>query len=366
MRETIHARGGKSYASAFRRCFRQAHRVSRRLVAEHIPRGDGHLREVLRFALQHQITSEYPFVFRYSFCEEEQDCQRVARLGGAVHLLQSATLITDDVFDFADVRYHHPTIHRRYDVSHAIVAAEVLQSIAMQCINAELERPGFHNRVLVLNLFHQIVKDLYAGQHLDVCSTANLQVTTRDYRRVIELGAGRFFANLARGAALLRGKARAHVESLAAFGYHYGMGLFITDDIIDITQERALTGKTFAPDLKNRRMRLPMILALQSGSRKDARWLREFLHSEDNSRTVLLEAANRIQQSGALRACQAIANDYLRRSIESLATMEGSPTARSLTWLSQRLLRPERTGDRDVHIVLPLAFRRPQPAPPSY
>jgi geranylgeranyl pyrophosphate synthase len=122
----------------------------------------------------------------------------VARLAGAVHLLQSATLTTDDVFDFADVRYHHPTIHRRYDVSHAIVAAEVLQSIAMQCINAELERPGFHNRVLVLNLFHQIVKDLYAGQHLDVCSTANLHVTTRDYRRVIELGAGWFFANLAR------------------------------------------------------------------------------------------------------------------------------------------------------------------------
>lgn len=55
------------------------------------------------------------------------DTKKVGRIGAAVHLLQSLTLITDDGFDFADERYRHPAIHRRYDVSQAIIAAEQVE-----------------------------------------------------------------------------------------------------------------------------------------------------------------------------------------------------------------------------------------------
>jgi len=333
--------GEERYATALDRTFRQAHRISQRLLLEHIDRKDGHLREVLSFALENQTTSEYPFVFNYSFCNDERDGEQVARLAGAVHLLQTSTLITDDIFDFAELRYHYPTIHRRYDVSYAVIAAELLQSIAMECISSELERHSFRNQRLVLKLFHQIIKDLYLGQYLDVYNTSNLRMTTRDYQRVIELGAGYFFKNLAQCGALLGNKSKAAVESLATYGYHYGMALFITDDIVDIVQKPAATGKSFAPDLKGRKMRLPMILALRLGARKDVVLLKKFLRSKDNSRTALLEAAKRIRKSRALQACRIVANDHLDRSLESLAAIEGSLAAKSLSWLSQSLLRAQ-------------------------
>lgn len=342
---------------AFYRTFRQAHRISKRLVLEHIRPRDGHLRELMRYALAKQTTSEYPFVFQYSYCKDESGVRKIGRMAAAVHLLQSSTLITDDVFDFADERYHRPAIHQKYDISHAIIAAELLQSIGMECISSELERPGFRNQVLVLKLFHKIIKDLYVGQHLDIVNTSNLRMPTREYRRVIELGAGCFFQNLARSGALLANKPKAHVESLAAFGYHYGMGLFITDDIVDIAQPRAATGKPFAPDLQGRRMRLPVILALQLGAKNDVRWLKEFLKSSDNSRMVLLEAANRIKNSGALQVCQAVANDYITRSIRSLAAIEGTPTGKSLTWLARRLVMPVEGGEPGFRIRIPPAFR---------
>ena len=347
----------EEYVRAFYRTFRQAHRLSKRLVVEHIRPGDGHLRDILGFALENQTTSEYPFVFQYSFYKNKLDFDRGARLAAAVHLLQSSTLITDDVFDFADERYHQPAIHRRYDVSHAIIAAELFQSIAMECISSELKHHGVSNQVLALKLFHQIIKDLYVGQYLDVFSTSNVRWTTHEYRRVIELGAGCFFENLARCGALLGNKPKTHVESLAAYGYNYGMGLFVTDDIADIAQEGAVTGKMFAPDLQGRRMRLPMILALQLGEKKDTQWLKEFLRSKDNSRPVLLKAANRIKKSGALRVCQAVANDYVHRSIKSLASIAGSPTAKALAWLSQRLIRPVEAEESNSRISVPAAFR---------
>jgi len=331
--------------------------MARQLVLKRIRRDDGYLHGLLHFALKNQTTSEYPFVFQYSFYKNERDFRRTSKLAAAVHLLQSSTLITDDVFDFADERYHQPAIHSRYDVSHAIIAAELLQTIAMECISSELESHDFSNQLLVLKLLHEIIRNLYVGQHLDIRSTSDMGITTSQYRRVIELGAGYFFENLARSGALLANKPKIQVESLASYGYCYGMGLFIMDDIVDVSEDRAVTGKPFAPDLQARRMRLPIILALQSGSTKDVRWLKEFLKSKDKSKATLVEAANRIRNTGALRVCQAVASDYLRRAVRSLSAIEGSPTAKSLTWLAQRLLPPVDTKAAHFPIRIPATFR---------
>jgi geranylgeranyl pyrophosphate synthase len=330
-----------SYAEAFRSTFQEIHAVSQRLVLRHIDPKERHLRKLLGYALENQTTSEYPFIFKYSFCRTEQDGKKVRSLAAAVHLLQTSTLVTDDIFDSAQLRYHHPAIHRKYDVNYAFIAAELLQSIALERITSELERGGFPNRGLVLRLFHQIVKDLYLGQYLDVYNSSNSRLSTRDYLQVIELGAGCFFANLARCGALLANKPKVIAESLANYGYHYGMALFITDDIVDIVRRPAATGKNFATDLKGRRMRLPVILALRLSSRKDAAFLNDFLKRKNTSRAALLDAAKRIRNSSAMDACRAMAQHYVDRSLESLNGLEKSITGKSLRWLSERLLRTQ-------------------------
>lgn len=332
---------GERYAAVFRRTFREIHSLSQRLVLKHVDRKERHLQQLLRYALENQTTSEYPFVFKYSFCKDEQDGKKVRSLAAAVHLLQTSTLVSDDIFDSAELRYHHLTIHRKYDVNYAFIATELLQSIAMECISSELEHGRFPNQGLVLRLFYRILKDLYRGQYLDVYNSSNLCMRTRDYLQVIELGGGCFFANLARCGALLANKPKVVVESLASYGYHYGMALFITDDIVDIVRKPAATGKNFATDLKGRRMRLPMILALRLSSRKDAAFLKDFLQRKDTSRGALLDAAKRIRKSTALDACRVIAKHYLDRSLESLCGVECSLTTQSLRWLSESLFRAQ-------------------------
>jgi len=328
-------------AAAFRETFEEIHGVSQRLVLRHIARKERHLRQVLGYALENQTTSEYPFVFKYSFCNNEGQGERIRTLAAAVHLLQTSTLVTDDIFDGARLRYHHPALHRKYDLNYAFIAAELLQSIALECIGTELVQGQFPNQVPVLSLFHQMVKDLYAGQYLDVHNSSNLGLTTREYLQVIELGAGRFLANLARCGALLANKPKGAAEKLATYGYHYGMALFITDDIVDIVRKPAETGKNFATDLKRRRMRLPILLALRLSRRNDAVFLRHFLEGKDKSGPVLQEAVKKIRKSGALDACRIMARRYLDRSFESLDGMGESLTVESFRWLSERLFRAQ-------------------------
>lgn len=332
--------GADIYEVAFEETFRKIHPIAIRLVLNRINKQDRHLKKLMSFALENQTASEYPFVFKYSFCNKEQDAKKVNTLAAAVHLLQTSTFITDDIFDASETRDYQRTIYRKYGASYAVIVAELLQSIGLECVSSELQQRRFASEGLVLKIFNQIVSDLYYGQYLDIHNSSNVSVSTRDYYRVISLGAGRFFANLARCGALLASKPRADIEGLTRYGYFYGMALFITDDVVDIVKMPAITGKSFASDLRGRRMRLPIIMALRLASRNDAHLLRNFLRRK-SSYPRINHVAKLIQECGAVDACKVIAKRYLHRSLKCLSGMKRSLTVESLRWLSESLIEAQ-------------------------
>lgn len=327
---------------AFRKTFREVHSACKKLAQKGLSPRDRHLKGLMSYVLAHQTASEYPFVFKYSFASSEDEARNITNLAAAVHLLQSSAFITDDIFDQTRMRYGQPAVHQKYGVSYAIIATELLQSVALETISAELERGNFQNKCLVLKIFNRMMRELYVGQYLDVNNTGNLHVSRRDYYRVIALGVGKFFEHIAQCGALLAGRPESEVRSLSSYAYHYGMALFITDDIVDVVDPPEVTGKTYAADLQNRRMRLPMILALEMCAGQDTRFLRAFMRGRRPSRAEITRAAQIIRQCGALDACLQITKTHIAHSIRSLSTIGQSLSAKRLRWLSETLLTSQR------------------------
>ena len=336
----------ESGPAAFHKTFREIHPLAMRLVRNRLDRKDRYLREMLKYALEKQRLSEYGFVLKYCFCRKEREGTRIRKFAAAAHLLQTSTFISDDIFDRSDLRYGRKAIYVKYGVSYAILAAELLQSIALEILSAELARGKFAHAGRVIQLFHEIVTTTYLSQFIDLYTAANPRVTPREYYRGIALGPARFLANLAQSGALLAGKPPGEVERLARFGYHYGMGLFITDDIVDIVSEPGEGWKSFASDLKGQRMRLPMILALRQGSRRDTRFLKGFLTKTRVSNADVHAAAKVIRNSGALEACRAIARGHLNRALDSISGMEPSLTTKNLRWLCESLFAAQGIGHK--------------------
>ena len=330
--------------AAFRRTFRRAHATANRLLREQLPRDDSFLRELMLSTLRGQETADYAFVFENAFCRRDSDVSRVGRMAGAVHLLQSSAFVTDDIFDHSDLRYGHAAVHKEYGASYAIIAAELMQSAALRTISVELQLHGFPNALAVMEILNRVVLDLYVGQYLDVRHTRNLRMTRQRYNRVIALGVGFYFANLARCGALLAGKTAAEVRSLTSFGYHYGMALFISDDIVDVLDTSADTGKSSGRDLVNRRMRLPIMLALRMANSRDARLLRRFMTETSTSRGKVREAVRVIQRSGALEGCKKAAQHHVTQSISALRRLSLTLPVQRLEWLSRTLLRTQGIG----------------------
>jgi geranylgeranyl pyrophosphate synthase len=338
---TTTAVNGVHSEAAFHETFRLIHPIAKRLVLRWAGGKRTHLGGLLLGTLEGQSSTEYPFVLTFAFCRRQRDAKHVERLAAATHLLQTSTLVTDDIFDGADSRYYRQTICRKYGASYAVLAAELLQSIAMECIAEEVERPRFSNRGLVLTLFQRVVKELYLGQYLDVYYTGKAGTSLRAYYRVIALGAGNFLAHMAQCGALLANKPAAEISSLKEFGYNYGMALFITDDIVDVVHSPGKTGKNFATDLRQRRVRLPLLMALQLGSRETRRWLRRFLRHDNPLPAEIVRTAALIEDTGSLDACKRIANRYLAKSLQALSGVESKLTREHLGWLSESLLRAQ-------------------------
>jgi geranylgeranyl pyrophosphate synthase len=330
----------RDHLSAFDRTFRQAHSLSRQLLRREFHRQDPAIAGIMRFILRKQIASEYPFVFTYSFCRRDSDGARVRRLAAAVHLLQSSGFVTDDIFDDSATRYGQAAVHVRYGVSNAVIAAVLMQSVAGKVVFEELERGRFRNQMQVADIFNQITLDLYRGQFLDVHNSGDLKLPRREYDRTIALGVGNYFANVAKCGALLAGKGRLEVARLERYGYHYGMALFITDDIVDF-QPSSETGKDFAADLRNRRMRLPVILALRLASARDAAFLRGLYRKTRPEARAVRRAAGILRRSGALEACKHEAERHISRALEALRGLRRTTPVARLRWLAETLMETQ-------------------------
>jgi len=324
----------RAFGATFRRTLLRA----RRLVRSSLPNHDAGLRSVMAFVLNNQAPSGYPFVLKYAFCRQERDENRILPIAAAVHLLQQSSFLTDDIFDCGELRCGKPPVYLKYGVNQAIIAAQLLQAIAFRCVGDELARGHFHHGAVALNLLHQILLDGYVGQYLDIVQSGRPSVTPREYCRVIALGAGRAMQNVARCGALLAGKPEREVRALSRFARAYGMALFIIDDITDILPARQ-TGKTYASDLKGRRMRLPLIMALRLANRGQRELLRRFLSANRARRPGIEQVAAVILGCGACQASQRVARYYLRSSLSSLSKLEPGITAERFRWLAGRLLK---------------------------
>jgi geranylgeranyl pyrophosphate synthase len=325
--------------------FQEAHSISRRFMGRNLSKKDKHLKNLFRLALKNQIPSEYPFLFRFSYSNVEEDYEDIKSLAAAIHLLQTSTFVIDDILDSSALRNHNKTIYKKFGANYAILTGELLQASALETISSEIEHGVYNNKCLALKAFNEIVRDVYLGQYLDVFNSSNHHISTKDYYRVISLTTGNFLANVAKSGALLANKPDSDTKILTEYGYYYGMAMQITDDIVDIIQKPETTGKSFATDLKCRRMRLPYLLALDLSDRKDAGRLRNFLRERDPSTRDIHYVVKLIQTCGAIDACKGLVKRYISKSVKNLSYLKNPLTKESLIWLSESLLEDQGLND---------------------
>jgi octaprenyl-diphosphate synthase len=104
--------------------------------------------------------------------------------------------------------------------------------------------------------------------------------------------------------------AAAHRRPLARFGHNLGMAFQIADDLLDYTGNEAVTGKPTGHDLRERKVTLPLVGALERANPAEEREIRAFFTLADPGDDDIARVVGIVAERGGLTYAHARAARY--------------------------------------------------------
>jgi octaprenyl-diphosphate synthase len=228
------------------------------------------------------------------------------RLGAVVELIHSATLIHDDVIDGADTRRGRPSANSRWGNHRSVLAGDWLY---MQSFQMALEERNFR----VLDVLIELTQNMVEGELLQLSSLGRMDLGEQD---VLDLAARKtacLFSGCARLGGVLGGLSDADEQALADYGRYAGLAFQLVDDVLDFTASPLQLGKPVLSDLKEGKVTLPLIYALETDGAGNG-MVRTVLEEKGFHSVRSEQISALVRNSGALERTRALANEYASRA----------------------------------------------------
>jgi octaprenyl-diphosphate synthase len=242
-------------------------------------------------------------------------------LAAAVEMVHTATLVHDDVLDVATVRRHMATVNASWGEKTAVLMGDMLFTHAFHLTSTVDGR--------ACAVIGEATNRVCAGELRQVCERGNLNLSEADYFAMIEGKTAALVECCGRLGAEYAGAAPTVADRFAAFGRNLGLAFQVADDLLDLTGEEAVTGKTLGTDLAQRKLTLPLVDCLHRLPTAEADELREHLRSDgidaDRVRAALI-------RTGSILYATKKAEDFAKKAKRELA---GLPTSESRAILEQ-------------------------------
>lgn len=256
------------------------------------------------------------------------------RLAAVVELLHSATLIHDDVIDSAGTRRGRLSANARWGNHRSVLTGDWLY---MQSFQMALEERNFH----ILDILIDLTQKMVEGELIQLEKIGRIDVTQEDALRLATYKTACLFSGCARLGAVLGRLATEEEEALAEYGRNAGLAFQLVDDLLDFTASAQQLGKPVLSDLKEGKVTLPLIYAMENGHR-EARELVARVLAEKEFDSVRPETiVSLVHDSGALDRARCLAQDYAQRAKACLNGHRDSEYARALATLPDFILERE-------------------------
>ncbi|MXR52350.1 polyprenyl synthetase family protein [Halovenus sp. WSH3] len=234
----------------------------------------------------------------------------------SIEIIQSFTLIHDDIMDDDDMRRGVPAVHQEYDLSTAILAGDTLYSKAFENM---LETGASADRsVRALSELATTCTEICEGQSLDIEFEKRAAVTPDEYLGMVELKTAVLYAAAASIPAVLMGYDDA-VEPLHSYGLDVGRAFQIQDDLLDLTTPTEKLGKQRGSDLVEGKRTIITVHARDHGVDVDDLVTAETV--EDVTEAEIDEAVATLEEVGSIEYARSTAQRLVDSGKSHLETL---------------------------------------------
>lgn len=267
-------------------------------------------------------------------CAVGGDRKKAVPLAAAIEYIHNFTLVHDDLMDGDDRRRGMTTIHVGYGMPTAILAGDALFAKAFDII-AELDVPDSVLRK-ILKITTVAVWDLARGQQMDINNENGEDVTMDEYIETIRLKTSVLFAAGAAGGAMIGGADDATVSRIHEYAMSLGIAFQMFDDILGITGDPAVTGKSSGNDIRKGKSTVIVCHALKNI--KDPAKMKQFrsiLRKSDASEAEIDIVRNILKDAGSIDYAIKTAEEYTEKAISELDCLKPSKEKDFMTALAR-------------------------------
>jgi octaprenyl-diphosphate synthase len=262
-----------------------------------------------------------------------QGCGAV-RLGAVVEIIHTATLVHDDIIDEAKTRRGRPAANTKWGNSKCVLAGDWLY---MQAFKIAVQERNFR----ILDTLIELTQQMVEGELLQMEKLGKL-ITADEYFDLIYRKTACLFSVCMRLGAILGNATEAQEEALSRYGHDLGLAFQIVDDVLDLTASEDVLGKPVASDLREGKVTLAVIHALEYCARDERTKIEAVLRDRGFNGVTHAQILAILQRYGSLEAATQHAVHYAESARKAICSFPDSEIKRSLLWAPEFVVAREK------------------------
>src|SRR6202011_1642046 len=246
------------------------------------------------------------------------------QMGAVVEMIHAATLVHDDVIDAAETRRGRPSTNVKWGNHTCVLAGDWLY---MQAFQIALRERNFQILDLLIGLTQMMVE----GELLQLERIGQIGVSEADCMELVDRKTACLFSVCAKLGALAGGGDAGAQERLAEYAWNLGMAFQLVDDILDFTSREKILGKPVGNDLREGKVTLPLIYALETAEPEERKLVETVLSDGNYDQVPCAKILHILNRHNSLQRAQERALSFTRKAREIIAGFPEPPYQRALS-----------------------------------
>ncbi|MFN7997480.1 MAG: polyprenyl synthetase family protein [Bryobacteraceae bacterium] len=245
------------------------------------------------------------------------------RLGAVVEIIHSATLVHDDVIDDARTRRGRPSTNVQWGNHTSVLAGDWLY---MQAFQVALRERNFRILDLLIGLTQMMVE----GELLQLERIGRIGVTEADCMELVDRKTACLFSACAKLGAVVSGADSQTEEQLGDYAWNLGMAFQLIDDLLDFTSREKTLGKPVGNDLREGKVTLPLVYALETATADERRAVETILRDRNYEEVPFSRILAMLEKHHGIDRVKERANAFTEKARRIISGFSESPYQRAL------------------------------------
>ena len=246
------------------------------------------------------------------------------RLGAVVEIIHTATLVHDDIIDEAKTRRGRPAANTQWGNSKCVLAGDWLY---MQAFKIAVQERNFR----ILDALIELTQQMVEGELLQMEKLGKL-ISLDEHFELIFRKTACLFSVCMRLGGILGGATPEQEERLAQYGRDLGMAFQIVDDVLDLTASESVLGKPVASDLREGKVTMAVIHALERSTPEEKTKIETVLSERAFRGVTHVQILDILTRYGSLDAANSRAGEYAESARKAICQFPDSEIKRALLW----------------------------------